>query len=149
MWDTILQVAGTAMSVFGQSQQSQAQQDAANYNAAAAEKEAEYQAWKNQVELDRLADLKNKLIARQTVMFAKAGVQLDEGTVSAVTQDTITQYTKDRELLKMQGDFSVQRAKAGAQISREEGDAAQTAGYLSMGRTLLQGASSVASAWGW
>jgi len=148
MWETILQIGGTVLSMFAQSQQSQARQDAAGYNVNLAQKEAEYQGWRNNVELSRLADVKDRLVARQKVLYAKAGVQIEEGVAQSVYDDTIVQYEADKAILKQQGQFNIDRALAGGKIAEEQGESAQLLGYLGMGRTLLSNAGSIYDSWG-
>jgi hypothetical protein len=148
MWGTILQVAGTALSLFAQKKEADAKEEAAEQNVKTYEEEAAYQEWKGSVDLQRLEDAKNRLVARQRVMYAKAGVQLDQGTTETIFYDTINQYNQDVTILKQKNEFNVLRAKAGSQIAEEEGDSARMIGYLGMGRTLLNSASTIYDSWG-
>lgn len=151
MFSAILTLGSAALGLWSQKKESDAVRAAATTNQAtmaqnkeAMKKEAEYQRWRTGVELGRLTDYKTKVMARQHSMFAKAGISIDSGTVQAVFDDTHEKYLMDREILKMEGQFNVERALAGAKsydrqaaAYAREASNARTTGYLGMARTLL------------
>ena len=137
MFGAILSLGSSALSLFGKKKESDAAAAAAQANEAAMMKEAKYQKWRTGVEQKRLTAYRDKVIARQHVMYAKAGVTLDSVTAQAVFDDTNQKYLMDREILKKEGQFNVERAMAGSAAYAREASNARTTGYLGMARTLL------------
>jgi hypothetical protein len=140
MWGTVI---GAALSLYSQKKASDARQEAAQSNAAGMRAEAEYQQYKTNIQLQRLKDYKDRLIARQRVMFAKSGIQIDENTALQVVLDSARQYEDDKAILIKEGELNVNRAMSGAKMYEEESESIKTAGYISMGRTLLNTANEV------
>ncbi len=145
LFGTILGIAGTALNLFGQKKEADAREQSAQKNSQLMQEEANYQEFRTSRKLEDLAEYKDKLIARQRVLFAKAGVVIDQDTAQAVVDDSLAQFEKDKGIIRMEGDFNVRRARAGAQSFQDEAKSARTAGYINMGTTLLNSASAI---WG-
>jgi hypothetical protein len=119
--------AGTALSAYGQIQQGKNQEKIANYNAQIQKRE--------NVETELNArDRLRKLIGRQRTLYAKAGVDLTEGSPFMVLEDTVEQGERDAMRIRRGGKDTV----AGM---RYEGSAYKSASKINAGSTFLSGLS--------
>ena len=128
--------ASTAATVYSQYQQSVAQKEQANYEAAMAERRA--QAAKQQYEYNKyqLERRKRLTAGKQASLYAKAGV-LMTGSPLEVLSDTAAQYDIDIATAKYNAQVGISNAKYAADYSRYSGKQAMKAGYVQMGGTLM------------
>ena len=137
-------LASTAVGVYSSMAQADAQEDAARYNAAVAENDANAAAQQSQYEAQRIRDRNRRILASQRANQAKSGLALT-GSFSDVQLDSAIQGEMDALAAIYTGQINAGSAEARAQLSRMEGRAAKRAGYLGAGGSLLTGASGVAS----
>jgi hypothetical protein len=79
-----------------------------------------------------------KLLSSQKAAYGKSGVDL-AGSPLLALQETVEQGELDALAIRYGGDVDASRNRSAAEISRMEGKAARTSGYLQAGSTLLSG----------
>lgn len=118
-------------------------------NAAAMQKEAEYQQFRTSVLLKRQKDYTAKVLGSQRAAYAKAGIQVDTGTALKVAEDTAAQAAEDAMLIKQEGQFNYERALAGVNMYQQQAKDITRAGYVETGTTLLTGGWDFVKNMGW
>jgi hypothetical protein len=137
--ETALMVAGTAISAVGAIQQGQAQQKAANYNAALAERNgviARQQAAENAKRQERIN--RKKLATSRNSL-----VSLD------VLEDNAKEAELERLSIIYEGELAAQTGSANAALLRTRGRSAAGAGYASAAGVLLEGGVKIGETQGW
>ena len=153
---TVMAVASAGMSAAGSISQGRAANAAGKYNQRAANAEAAAQeiqagqeiaaASHNQV---RIAERTRELLAEQTANAAAGGGSSLDASVAAIRSEAVKTSTLDQLLEQTAAEERAEAIKRGARVTRDEGfmarqqgKAAQTAGYLQAGSTLLQAGAS-------
>lgn len=153
---TVMAVASAGMSAAGSISQGRAANAAGKYNQRAANAEAaamEIQAGQeiaaashNQT---RIAQRTRELLAEQTANAAAGGGSSLDASVAAIRAEAVKTSTLDQLLEEAAAGDRAEAIKRGARVTRDEGamaraqgKAAQTAGYLQAGSTLLQAGAS-------
>ncbi len=156
LWDratfdplTAIAAVGTAVSAAGAISSGMAQANAANYDAAVdrnnaiqAQQAADEQAVVSQQQT-------TSKLAQQKVDYAASGVDVGQGTPLDVFSDTATKGKLDALTLRYGGQVQGLRDTSAATLAQYQGSAAETAGFLNAGGTLLTGGAKVAQASGW
>jgi hypothetical protein len=124
----------------GNIQQGKQQQNAANYQAAVYEQQADRERQIGAHNATQIADRNKRMAARQTALLSGTGRSVGGGTELMVQ----TEFAEDAELERLialnSADASSTRLKQSASASRAEGNAAKKAGYMRAGTSLLSGA---------
>jgi hypothetical protein len=137
--ETALIAAGTAVSAVGAIQQGQAQQKAANYNAALAQRNgviARQQAAENARRQERIN--RKKLATNRNNL-----VSLD------VLEDNAKEAELERLSIIYEGELSAQTGAANAALLRARGAAAASSGVMTAAGVLLEGGAKVGETQGW
>ena len=135
----IAAVAGAAVSAYGAVRQGQYQEAAAEYNAKIAERDAELARQKAEYDADVSAKEFKKLLGRQKALYAKAGVDISEGSPLLVMAYQAEEGERDRQAILYGGKTAQESAIDRARLFRFTGENAATAGYISGGSTFLSG----------
>jgi len=165
----LLTVAGTAMTMVGQYQQSQAQAQTAEHNAAVAKSQAdqyrkvgifeqEQIAAAGKLEEAKLRRQKRRMTGTQRAAYAASGVSL-EGSPLEVMADTASQFELDIAVNKYgtKRDIAISKYKTGVAVRRYGYEAGyqnylsgeyKKAGYTEIGSTLLTSGLSIKSKYG-
>lgn len=126
--------AGTALSAYGQYQSGKTQEKVANYNAQLQKRES--------VETELSArDRLRKLMGRQRALYAKAGVDLTEGSPFLSLAYTAEEGEKEALRIRRGG-------KESYDATTYEGRAARSAGNIGAGSTFLSGLGRTTSNYG-
>lgn len=141
-------LAGAGISAYSSYEGGMAQQRWNDYNAIvalrdaeAAKQTAEYEARQKRKETERL-------LSRQKALYGKAGVAL-EGSPLLMMEETAAEGELDALMIERTGKLYEQRYMSEAALSRMRGGATRRAGYYGAGSTLLTGAGSAASTYGY
>lgn len=134
-----MMAAGTAVSAYGQYQAGKARQQAANYNAAIAERNAEIAKDQADYEADRQASKLRRVVASQRVGYLANGVTVS-GSAMDLLSDTVVQGELDRLAILYGGEVEAVNQYAEAARERMAGAAARRAGTIGAFGTLLSGA---------
>jgi hypothetical protein len=104
----------------------------AKFNEKVAENEAEYQRKKAAVEARRQFERTQKLMGKQRVGYAKAGVSLMSGSVQDVFASTLQESAEDMTAIMVGGEAQSNKAKVAAKnySSRATGAVASTVGKV-------------------
>jgi hypothetical protein len=86
----------------------------AKFNEKVAENEAEYQRKKAAVEARRQFERTQKLMGKQRVGYAKAGVSLMSGSVQDVFASTLQESAEDMTAIMVGGEAQANKAKVAA-----------------------------------
>lgn len=143
----VASVAGTALSVYSQVQQSKEQKKWSEYNAAVAERDATAAQQTAEHEAGEKRKETQRLLGRQRALYGKAGVTL-EGSPLLMMEETASEGEIDALMIEREGKLLAGRYQSEAALSRMKGSAAQRAGYYGAGSSLLTGAGSAMSAYG-
>jgi len=143
----VLTAIGTAVGAYSQYEQGRSQQKWSEYNAAIAERDAEFARQSAEYEAGLIRREKEKTLARQRALYSKAGVTL-EGSPLELMAETAGEYEMDALMIERGGKLESQRYRSEAQLSRMKGSAARRAGYYGAGSTLLTGMGKAGTAYG-
>jgi hypothetical protein len=104
----------------------------AKFNEKVAENEAEYQRKKAAVEARRQFERTQKLMGKQRVGYAKAGVSLMSGSVQDVFASTLQESAEDMTAIMVGGEAQSNKATVAAKnySSRATGAVASTVGKV-------------------
>ncbi len=119
----------------------------ANYNADLAAQQASQKRKEAAFRAEREAEKNEALKARQRLAFNLAGVT-PEGTPTDLLMDTTRKMELDALAIRYGGESSGVALETQAQLSRMQGNAAQSAGWWGAGSSLLSGATKMTSAYG-
>ena len=136
-------LAGGAMSAFGQYQSGKSEQEAQEFNATIAEREA--QLIKKGARLDEYRSRKQlrRLTGSQVAAYGSSGVELT-GSPLDVIQDTIADAELEIAINKFNAEMGAKSRVSSAQRMREAGKDARTASMIKAGSTLLSSAGNYA-----
>lgn len=136
----------TYASYSGAQASAKSQEQAANYNALVALREADASRQAAAYEEDRLREQGEKFKARQRMLFLKGGVDISEGTPLLVEMDTAAQLELDAQAIRWKGEIGAGTATSQAYADLLQAHNAKTIGGYTAGTTLLTGLSSVVGA---
>ncbi|MDD2657193.1 MAG: hypothetical protein PHD04_00845 [Candidatus Pacebacteria bacterium] len=133
-------MAGTAaLSAYGMYRQGQAAEDASEYNARISENDALAAKEKAEYDAETSAREFKRLMGRQKALYAKAGVDITEGSPLLMMAYQAEEAERDRQAILFGGKTASQSALDKARLFRLEGSNAATAGNISAGSTFLTG----------
>ena len=134
-----LLAGGTVLSAKAQLEAGKTEEELRKRNAAImeAESEREARAAGEQAGLKRAE--KARLLARQTVRFAKGGVRAGLGTPVVVAEDSLRRIEQQAQVLQERGQFAREFGTQRAAIERAAGKSARRASRLGAGATLATG----------
>jgi len=138
-------VAGAAVSAYGMVRQGQYQSAANEYNAQIAERDAEAARRKAALDADASERKFKSLLGRQRALYAKAGVDITEGSPLLTMTFQAEEAERDRQAILYSGKTAEQSDLDRAKLFRFTGSNASTASYIGAGSTFL---TSAASAYG-
>jgi len=146
-------IAGVAMSAAGSIQsgraakaQAESAQAMANYNALIQEREAKAIEQKTRFEQQRQAKAAARIKSRLRTKLAGSGARMDVGAPLMLQEEQAAELELENLLIGYEGAVGAQRARSQKELDimqgkiyRRKGKAAQTAGYIGAGATLLTG----------
>ncbi len=135
---------GTLSSVAGSVSSANRTKAAHEYNARAAQIDAENKRVIARTEADRLKERDRKLMASMRARMGAAGVDPGSGSGLALLTETAADAERDYRTLVRNGDVDAARLRSQARLDRMYGAAAQGSGYYDAGATLLTSLSDVA-----
>lgn len=115
-------LVGQGLELYGTIYSSQAKSKAMKREGRAELRKAEWEA-------EQLRKKRRKMLARQKVLYAKAGVDL-EGSPLAVMEDTRREFEQDIQ-------FTLKGGREAHKAARRGAAATQRAGYIKAGKTAL------------
>lgn len=134
-----LQIAGTFQSAQAQKQQGASTAALYEYNAKVYEQRAAIERKAATYEAAQKREEGRRLLARQLVLFAKAGVMPQTGTPLITMGETAADVERDARLLELAGRQKGMYYESEATLERMKGSAAKRAAAWSAGTTLLTG----------
>ena len=131
--------AGAAIAAYGAIQQGQTAKAAGEYNARIAERDSLAAQQKAEYDAESSTEKFKSLLGRQRALYAKAGVDITEGSPLLMMSFQAEQAEKDRQAILYAGKTQSQSDIDKANLFRFTGGRAETAGYISGGSTFLSG----------
>lgn len=139
--------AGTALSVYGQYTSARAQKSALNEQAASFAREQQILQVQQQITDNQYSDKRRQIVGAYEAAAGHGGVKLT-GSVAESLSQSLEQLNMEQAYAKFDNQMSVISSKASENAARRNASAAMTAGYINMGATALQGASTSMYYWG-
>ncbi len=139
-------VAGAGLAAYGAVKQGQYAKQASDYNAAISERDALAARQKAEYDAEASSQKFKSLLGRQRVLYAKAGVDIAEGSPLLMMTFQAQEAEKDRQAILYGGKTQAQSDLDKANLFRFSGGNAQTAGYISGGSTFLTGLANAGTA---
>jgi len=138
-----MMAAGTGIQAFSQYQAGKEEAAYRKQNAAilAAEAERSKEVYGEQAREKRKEGQRMK--ARQTVLFAKAGVVAGTGTPLIVTQESERRIENQARIVEEHGQFAYSSGMSAASIQKKMGKSAARSGMLQAGSSLATGLGTV------
>jgi hypothetical protein len=118
-----------------------------NYNAKVAERNAEMAKLEAETEAGRKRAETQRLLSRQRAVYGKAGVEF-EGSPLLVMEDTAAEGEMDALLIEYRGATQMQARRSQADLDRMRARSARRMGWYGVGTSILGGASSAGSYYG-
>lgn len=143
-----LAAAGTVVTILGQQKATEAQEGAAKFNAAVASNNALSSRQAAAAEAERIRQRNRRLAGAQRANYAKAGIDISFGTPQDVILDSAVQGEMDAMTTIYQGQTTANNQNARAVLFKMEGEAARASLPWAIAGTALQGAATIASAYG-
>ena len=140
-------VVAAGVSAYGTYAQSQAQQEAATFNAKVARNQSMLAQYQADQQAKQAAERHRRQLAAQRVAIGASGITT-EGSPLAIMMDSAAEAAYSEGLIRYGGARQSEAFDAAASLQKFYGGQAQQAGYLGVGRSLLSGASSAAGAYG-
>jgi hypothetical protein len=141
----VLTLASVAVSAYSAVAAGDAQKEAADYNAKVQKGNAEAAMAAAQIEQQKIDQVNRARIGSMRASMASTGVSANEGSFLDVAYNTKLQGEWDKITALYKGRVAATGASASAKLFEMEGSAAQTAGYINAGSTVLSGATSLYS----
>ena len=135
----VLAVAAAAAAGTGAYMSAQAQSDAAKYNAVVANNSATAATQQAQFDAQQIRDRNRRVLAQQKTAFAANGIDPTSGSATDVRADSAQQGEMQALMAIYTGRTSATASEAQARLDRLQSSNAQTAGYIGVASSLLQG----------
>lgn len=142
-----LALASAGTSAYGVKVQSDAQQDAANYNALIEQTNAKTAAEQAMFDAEQTRTKNKRLLGAQRAAFSASGIDPDSSTAVDVQDDSSAQGEMEALLSIYTGASSATASTAQARLNRLQGQHARQAGQIGMASSLLSSGSTIASAY--
>lgn len=143
----VLTAASGLMQARQQRQQGKFQEGVADYNARVAENEAQETRnvanERENVQRQRTA----QLLSKQKAQLGAAGVALDFGSAEQIQDDTVALGEADALRIRSNFDQQVGALQTGAELTRNQGDFARSAGRNAAFGTLLSTGATLSKQW--
>jgi hypothetical protein len=139
-----LSAIGTGVSAFGQYQQGQSMQSAANYNAAVAEQQAGMIEASGELEAYKIRKQGETIKGTQRARYAASGIRTT-GSAAEVLADTAASIQLDMDIARYNTQVGAMGARSQAAMSRYQGQQYAQAGRMGAFTTLIGGLGSMAS----
>ncbi len=131
--------AGAGLQAYGQIEEGRAAKEAGEWNAAMAEYDAAYAKQKAALDELRLRQEGKRTIGSARAIAGASGFATESKTDQDLILDMRRNIEMDAAIIRYQGDVNAWSSMQEAEISRYQGKAAQRAGYIRAGGTMLQG----------
>ena len=135
----ILQVAGTAMSAFGQHQAGRAASAEAKYQAQVQERQAQAAEQRTQLEQRRQAEEASRRKGALAASLGASGAVTTAGAPLMIMATQAREDEREQAMIGWQGREEAGALRRGAQMSRMKATQARRAGAIGAGTTLLHG----------
>jgi len=135
----VIAAVGTGVSAYGQYASARNQEKAYEQNAAIADADANEVKRKAVYEESQARTRLRSLMGTQRALYAKAGVDLSEGSPLLVLADTAARGEEDLAYIREGGDVAATRARNTASLQRFYGSTAGKAGTIGALGTLASG----------
>jgi hypothetical protein len=145
-FSTALQAIGVALGAFGSIASGVQANNVAQYNAKVAENSATAERERAGYEANMKRDEVRRVIGAQRAAGAASGLDITQGTPVAVLGDSMKSGELDVLARLYSGDAAATAYKNDANRFRAEGKAAQTAGFINAGTSLISGFGRMAAA---
>ena len=132
-------VAATGLSVYSAYKGSRAEARAYRMNAKVLDDEAAAVKEKAMYEESVHRDKLRKLLSSQRALYAKAGVNLSEGSPLAVISETAMEGEEEAMIIRRSGEVEADSLKNKAKLQRFYGKQAKKSGYFGMADSFLSG----------
>ena len=129
-----------AVSAYLQYEQAEQQAQVQKYNAKVGENRAIEERQRAAFAAEQQREENRRVLGRQRALYGQAGVDVNAGSPLLVMADTARQAELDAQIILSGGQSRASAAEAQARLSRYGAGAAQRAGYIGAGTTLLSGA---------
>lgn len=134
---TAAALAATALTAAGQISSGMQAKDAADYNAAVAEQEAQFQKQRTQHDLAFQRREVDRIVGKARVAGGGSGTGVSESLLT----NLLTEAEIDEQLIRTQGSINVWRSESQKDLFKAQGEDAQTGGFIAGGATILGGLS--------
>lgn len=145
---TIMMIASTALTAYGQMEQGKQQKEWADYQAAQSEADARAEKSAAEVEANKIRKMGQITASEATASLAGSGVKIDEGSSVDIRKNIVGNAEQDAVMTVFGGADRSARLNSQAQADRIRGNQAETAGAINAGSTVLGAAGSYARG-GW
>lgn len=125
-----LAAVSAGVGAFSSIQQSRAQEQAADFNAAVARNDALAEQQRLRFNVDRLREKRKRILGAQRAKFAAAGIDPDSGSARAVRIDSENQSDLDIAAARFGGRRRISRAQSRANLASVQADNAASAGII-------------------
>lgn len=130
---------GTGLSAYGMYRQGESAKAAAGFNedvaAANAEAARSKAAYEEEVQREKL----KRMMGRTRALYAKAGVNLDEGSPLLSLMQQTEEAERDAQAIRYNGDVAATQALNQGRLAAFQGNQAYQAGMIGAGSTFLTG----------
>lgn len=140
-------VAGSALTAYGKVQEGKAAQDAAEYNIALGEMQAQDALYQAEQEKQQLAHQFLKEKAAGQVQTAGSNIRIGTGSSLDWENDLIETYISDKALVDENAARGISGIRNQQNLDEAQGNNARTAGNIGAGASLLSGAGTAAKIW--
>lgn len=132
-----LLAAAAVTSVIGSIQAGRGQRQQAEFQADVAQQRATSERQTSEAEAQDFLRNQRRLLSTARARRAGSGVDLTSGTPLLVDDETIDEIALQTARIRQGGEVQATRLEQGAQLRRAQGRAAQRAGFLRTGTSLL------------
>ena len=140
---------GSIMQMQGQMQAADAAKRTADYNANLADMQAKDAINRGNIEAEKQRMKTQQIAGAQRAAMGSSGAQVDSGSFGDILLDTSTMGEKDAQSIRTNALRQAWGLESQASMDRYEGAVKRDAGYGQATGTLLTGASSMATRFGW
>lgn len=144
---TVAAVGSAGITMYGQYQQGQAAEKAANYNAKMSELKAESVADQASFESRQRAKQNLQDVSNGLVSAAGSGLTLNSGSVIDWEGDMQSAMETDMAAIEHNSELQRFGLQADSNLSRSQGKFAKQASYWQMGSTALSSAGNIGMGW--
>jgi hypothetical protein len=138
-WDSLFEAVGTAAEVYGTIKTGQQTKKIADENAAIAQADAEQKKKQAVYEAAKQREENQRLLSRQRLLFAKAGVRIDEGSPLLFLSQQESEMEEEAHNIELGGEVEYAKGMNKARLYSIQGrQAVETSNVGAVG-TILKG----------